>query len=622
MGFERDLVLNLTVNKKSNDLGKLTAEGSKAAKTLGDVKKASKDAGDQLDKLENSGNKLSKGLKEVAGSLFIFGSASQGIERLVLNFIKLQSVLNGIRASKDVLDALKGIHGGLTSGGMGDKLLNLSRMTGVAPSKLVSYGNTAKGLVGKWGAPTAVAGGAALAGAAIWKGVNNASHAFEAAGGAANLGHVDMMHDAQGYAYGPQRAYNRMKLQGTGNRTVDALYNMFAPGEAIGIGGGRMNERGDIISNDELLARAGRRRKADYERQAREVQYREEDRGYESQRADIARNQAASSSGIPYADQGRHYRDVVSNRMTQGGADYGNLLEGQEDRFKLLYGQDAGPEKLRAMQASLREQSRGVGTSIGEATAAEKAHADEVKAQRDRVAAAQGIQVGQVGGKENQGEALAKEKTIQAETQKLLDMEAKQVELVKARQTARQQELSVMKEQAHSVEQMARADAASARAAMRGMKQDIGGMAPGDAKLTMGLIRRAKEKGLGSLTPEARNRIAGFLPQETEKFREQQADKLGFNDLMQGTSGQRRVDEADALADKAGKQKIALEQTIDFTAKMDAKETGDYILNRLGPLYKSLEAVVTDIQKRVRALEEGGADAATAFTGATGKTGK
>jgi len=583
----RSLVVELSVKKKSSDLASLSQDSAKLKDGLEKVDKQSKVTLSGIDKMEKSTEKLKGGLKDLATSAFLLGSAGSGIEKLVMNFVRLEGALRGIRGLKDVLGSLQSLRG---MGG-GDYLLSASRMTGISPKALL-------GTATKYALPTMVGGTALLAAKAIIGGVNMADNFMTSRGAKPWLGHGGWDRNAAGerYSFSP-------------GKIGDSIENYW-------IGGGKFNNRGDFVSNDTLLSRADRRMVESADRTNREVSIAEAARGVQSQQRGYQSQAFSATAGIPFYGLDRSGRDMVSSRLGSG-------FSGEEGRMRLLYGRDAGSERFRAMQSMLAERGRGIGSQMGLAEAGVRESDSLINRQVGIFNSSVNQKVGIVGGKENQGEALAKDRSIVEEGNKLIELEKRGIEAVKARQAARMTELSTMRDQARTLSEMYAADSASAQATMRASKQNIGAMNPIEGGMTLKMIARAKDKGFGALTPEMRQRVAQFMPEEANLFFEKQADKLkvggkGFDEIMKGTINERRVGESAQAAAEWKQKTVELEQKIDVTAVMNEEELANLITQRLTPLLRTVEATVGRIGERVKAIEEANAGAAALRANAAG----
>jgi hypothetical protein len=573
--LQRTLTLELNVKKKSSDLAGLTQDSNKLKDGLEKVDKQAKVTMTGIDKMDKATDKLKGGLKELASSAFLLGSAGAGIEKLVMNFVRLAGAVQGLKGISNIASSLKS----MTSG---DMLLQASRMTGMAPKAMM-------GAAAKYAMPTMVGGAALGAGAAIVSGVNAADNWLTSKGSKPWLGHGGWDRDGEGKRY----AWSPGKI---GDQIEHSL-----------IGGGRFNKRGDLISNDELLSRADKRMVDDSDRMQREVGIAEAARGVTSSQTEYRNRSFSLTAGIPFQGMGRSGR----NRFSSGLA---SAFGGEEASMRLQYGRVEGSERFRAMQSMLTEQGRGLGTSTGLAEAGLAESNALINRQAGAFAAAKGKSVGQVGGKENAGEALSKDRSIIEEGNRLIELETKGLEAVKAKQQARMGELSTIRDQSRALSEMYAADSAAAQASYNRSKQSLGAMTPTEGRITLSGIKKAREKGFGALTPEMRSRVQGFLPEEFNQFAEGQANKLkvggkSFDEIMKGSIPERRISEAAQRADEFKNQTVKLEQQIDVQAKIDEEALANILVNRLQPLLKEVETTVGRVGERVKALEEQAAGA-------------
>lgn len=596
--MDRDLTLNLNVKKKTNDLGSMTKDAKTLATEFEKTEKGANRLKTEVTNLEKNLSKVTSGMLDLGKATVLLGSAGQGLQGLISKVMTLGGAIYALKGAKDVLGSIKESLQGLNTMRSGSQLLDAARANGMSPSRLMgnnllsmsrATGLAPKTITSGWAtakkfAPVAGVGGAALGiGAGIMSGVNAADNFMVSRGGTPWLGDGSWDRDASGrlHDWSATRMANRAEI---------AM-----------IGGGKINAKGDIVSNDELQNRAIRRNKEQLARVGRETTLGEMHRGQSMFESEVGRQSRSASATEQFYNQIPHYRNVVSNRMLNGeSGDYKSLLKGKENDFELIFGRESAGERMRGLSESLLEQGRGVGTGIGTATAAEKRMGVQIGAQRELVQSIKDRKIGRLGTKENEAEALARDKELVAEQQKLAQMEQENLGVIKERQNARQQELLVMKDQAKTMEDMYRQEAQNARNNMRGMKQQIGSMAPWEARQTMSLIEKAQKNGLESLTPEARSRVAPFLKEESNRFAEGQADKLGFDSVMKGTFAERKIGAADAAAEEAKKQRINLQQVYEVTGKINSDEVAAKVLERLKPLYD--EIIIT--QKKVADKQE------------------
>lgn len=584
--MERDLTLNLSVKKKTNELGSMTKDAKNLSTEFEKSTASSKKLSTEVERLEKNIGNVKSGMLDLGKATLLLGSAGGGIQQLITNLMKLGGAIYALRGARDVLASLKDTIAGLNSMRSASSLLNAARENNVSPSRLLGNnllsmargtGISPKALssgfstAAKYAGVAGVGAGALGAAGAIVSGVNAADNFLVSRGGKPYLGDGSWDRDASGrlHDWSPTRLANRAEI--------------------ATIGGGKINAKGDIVSNDELMNRAIRRNKLQQERVGNETTMAEMHRAQSMFGSEVGRQSLSASSTEQFYNQIPHYRNVVSKRMSgEGTGDYKNILSGKANDFELIFGREAAGEKMRGLQESILESGRGVGERIGTATAAEKRQGLQIDAQRSLVNSIQSREIGMLGGKKNEAEELSRMKELVAEQQKLAQMEQENVGIIKERQSARQQELLTMKDQAKTMEDMYRAEAQSARNSLRGMKQQIGSMAPWEAKQTMALIEKANKDGLGALTPEARSKVAPFLKEESNRFAEGQADKLGFDSVMKGTFAERKIGVAEANAEEAKKQRINLQTTYEIVGKVNSDEVAKKTSEILKPLYSEI----------------------------------
>jgi len=585
--MERSLTVELNVKKKRSDLGSLTNEAKKASDGLDKVQKSADKTTKDMDKLDKSAASLKDGLKNLATSAFLLGSAGAGIEKLVMSLFKLEGAIRGLKGAKSVFDSINSMKGMGTE----DRIRMISRMTGYDTQSVMTGARSAGRVLSKYGMPMGV-GGAALGGAGlIMSGVNAADNFFTSRGAKPWLGHGSYDRNASGELYGwsPTRMANQLELST--------------------IGGGKMDRKGDIISNDELMARQQRRMVADTERQQREMHYIEMQSGAKGQSYELSRQQGGMTAGFGMLDK----INTMRNRF--GGELAGNA--GDLATMKLMYGPIVGAERHRASQAALGETGKGLGAALGGATAADEAGRLNLNRQAGIVTDVRNRQIDLVGGKQNDAALLSRDKADVQETQKLLELEKQRIEQIKARTTAQTNELVAIKDQTRALAEQYSQEASAARQAMRGSKISLGSMAPIEARITLGMIKKAREKGFESLTPEMRQRVGQFLPEEFNQFAEGQTNKLkvggkSFDDIMKGSIEERKITDVQAQADSAAKKAVELQQQIDIKVSTDEEALAKRIAERIDPIFKYLDVKISQIEERERARDQAGQAAAAA----------